>query len=63
MTLTVISIAEKVEIDYTAEYPLDTLKRTGQRVVTCDDGEGNKYAIDADALSVNIGDKISVEIR
>lgn len=63
MTFTVTTIAEKVEIDYNSENPGDTVKHTGNKVVVLSDNNGNRHAIDADGLSVGIGDTVELVIR
>ena len=59
----VTSIGEKVEIDWMADNPLDTVVRTREMVATTKDINGNTYSIDVARLpEIRVGEIVKIEI-
>lgn len=60
MELTITTIGEKVEIDWTAKEVEGSLSRTGVRVLGLKDEDGNIYSLENSDLEVRIGDKLVI---
>ena len=62
MTMLVTSIGEKVEINWLAENPLDTVKRTGEMEATLRDLDGNHYVVGLGSAKIEVGEYVNIEI-
>ena len=62
MEMVVTSIGEKVEINWLAENPLNTVVRTGEMVAAIKDLKGNTYSVGLGDTKIEVGDIVKIEI-